>query len=203
MTHTDQGHLVALVMGHRAPVWGQSKAEEAADEQRRSDPSITLRELEGTEIEVKPVYQQVVQREGRQFAVTMNNELQVVVGHEGKIEQTWTPTAHTPRGTRRGETRRGSFILDQVREIQGLGSGKGMYQFKEGALIFLRTFREGAFRRTITFARSDEGFKCAATESFARQQGTGNIVLNSGIDGAPLTVVSWKPISSICHLTKR
>jgi hypothetical protein len=73
----------------------------------------------------------------------------------------------------------------------------------EGTLTFLRTRGSGATKRDITFTRTAEGLTCTAKDDFVRENGTGRVVLESGIDGAKVTLISWKLISSSCRVTRQ
>jgi hypothetical protein len=39
---------------------------------------------------------------------------------------------------------------------------------------------------------------CSVASTFARDRGKDNITMNSAIDGAPVTIFSWKTLSSTC-----
>jgi hypothetical protein len=91
----------------------------------------------------------------------------------------------------------------------------------EGALVevrFLRQqtiFREGReisnqFQNDLKIeigpadtTRGAGGLNCTASQSFAREQGIRGIILDSGIDNVPTVIVSTKPISSRCRVTKQ
>jgi hypothetical protein len=70
-------------------------------------------------------------------------------------------------------------------------------------LTFLRTFKEGAFKRTIAFNRSNDGLSCIANEAYAREEGVGDLTMNSAIDDTPVIIVIFKQISSTCRVVKR
>jgi hypothetical protein len=186
-----------------ASAWSQAGAEQAATEQASPGQALTLAELEGAEIQVKIVRHQMVRREGREFPVTVHNDWKLILRPGGMIEQTHDSTAHTPRGPRRAETLTGSFLVDHVRDVQSAGGGRAVWQFNEGTLTFLRTFKSGALKTTVALARGAEGLTCTANETFAREKGSGRIELKSRVDDAPITILSWKPVSSDCRVTKR
>jgi hypothetical protein len=162
---------------------------------------VTFADLDKALIEAHVVRQQVVRRNGREFPVRNESELQLVIGPGTKIQQTWTPTTHSAGGTKRGRSGTSSFTLEQSRDVGSQGGGKALYLFAEATLTFMRTFKGGAFKRTIAFFRGKDGLTCVAAESFAREEGVGTIFLESWTDGAPVTIVSWKQLSSTCRIT--
>jgi len=192
------GLVVLAALGCR-----QDAAAEAVTREAPPSQPLTFADLEGLEISAKTVREQVVRREGRQFPVRVHADWNVIIGAQGSITQTYVSEAHTLRGIRRAKPLAGSFTLDQVREVHGLGVGQAVWRFEDATLTFLRSFKEGAYRSTITFARVPEGLTCSAAESFAREKGTGPIVLNSPIEGVQTTIISSKQVSSTCRVRKR
>ena len=55
----------------------------------------------------------------------------------------------------------------------------------------------------IAFTRDAGGLTCSATQTFVHEQGVRGIVLESGIDGVPAIILSTKPLSSSCRVSKQ
>jgi hypothetical protein len=197
--------LMSALLLLLGPAWSEETAtDRAATAPTMTDQAVTFSELEGAVVDVQVISQRVVRREEREFPVRFQNDLTIIIGPGAKIDGTLTPTTNGPRGERQGKTRTFSTTLNKLAEIVGSGGGVGAWTFAgDGTLIFLRTYKEGAFRRTIAFTRSTEGFSCAANESLARENGVGGLALNSAIDDSSVTIVRYEQISSSCRVTKR
>jgi hypothetical protein len=197
--------LLACLMLTAASVdaWCQTPPADKAAENPPSDQAVTFADLHGTTLDINMMRDQVVRREGRQFPVTMQTDLTITIGRDGIIDQVFTPTAHTARGPRRGKTLTGTFALNHTRDVGSLGGGQAVWTFNDGALVMVRTFKEGAYRRTIAFTRGPKGITCTASETYAREKGSGPITLKSSIDGAPTVIVSYKQASSTCRISRR
>jgi hypothetical protein len=189
--------LLALIAAPKQ-IWGQTAATIA----QPNDP-VKFAELAGSVIEARVVRDQIIRREGRTFPTRLQNDIELVIGPDDRIQQTITPTSDTPRGRRVGRTRTGVFTLEKPHSLRGLGGGDGVYIFEDAVLTFLRTYKEGAFKRTIAFSRSSGGLSCAADEAFVREEGVGDLTLNSGIDDVPVILVSYKQLSSTCRVIKQ
>jgi len=165
--------------------------------------AITLEELEGTTVEATVVRDQVILREGRRIPVKFQNQLTIGIGADAKLQIAITPTSQGPRGKRQGETRKSAATVEKVRELKTLGGGHGVWIFSEdGALTFLRTYKGGAFKRTIAFAHGPEGLTCKVEEVHARENSRGPIIMDSAIDGGEIQILSAKQISSRCRVLK-
>ena len=197
--------LMSALLLLLGPAWSEETAtDQAATAPTTTDQAVTFSELEGAVVDVQVISQRFVRREEREFPVRFQNDLKIIIGPGDKIDGTITPTSHGPRGERQGKTLTFSNTLDKVGELVGSGGGIGAWSFAgDGTLIFLRTYKEGAFRRTIAFTRSAEGFSCSANETLARENGVGGLALNSAIDDVPVTVVRYEQISSSCRVAKR
>ena len=133
------------------------------------------------------------------------SNVKIIIGSDDKLDFTWSSVSHTPRGVIQGKTLSGPITLNQAKETRpkNLGGGHAVWFFEDGRLTALRTYKsEGAFKRDITFTRSTDGFACAANEAFAREDGKGAVVMNSANDDVPVTIVSWKQVSSTCRVSK-
>ncbi len=174
-----------LLLTISAPAWGQA---------------VTFADLDGALIETFVVRQQVIRRDGRDLPIRIETNLQLLIGPGDRIQQTVTPTSHTPRGPKPGETRTSLHTLERPREVRSQGGGNALFVFLEGTLTFLRTYKGGAFKRMIAFARDKEGLTCTVSETFAREDGVGTIYLDSFVDGVSVIVVSYKQLSSRCRV---
>ena len=175
---------------------------EAATSQAVTPGAVTFDQLEGFIIEANIVRDQLTQRDGRQVPQQAHTNWRVVIGPGLSIQSTVNATFHNPHGQSKADPLTGSFILDQSRHVGSRGGGQGVWHFEEGTLTFTRTFEQGAFRIKFAFSRKDEGLSCQASESFARENGTGPIAMQSAINGQPITMIRAKQISSNCRVFK-
>jgi hypothetical protein len=164
---------------------------------------MTLADLEGAVIDVRLLREQRISREGREFSNQFQSDFKLEIGPAGRIRSTFSPTAYTSKGTRTGKVMSGWFTLEQPREVKTSGSGHGVWIFDDGTLTYLRTFHGGGLKMVVTFARNTGEFTCRASESFLREEGVRGIVLESAIDGVPAIVLSAKPISGNCRISKQ
>jgi hypothetical protein len=175
---------------------------EAATSQTVTPGAVTFDELEGFIIEANIVRDQLTQRDGRQVPQQAYTSWRIVIGPGLSIQSTVNATFHNPHGQSKAEPLTGSFILDQSRHVGSRGGGQGIWHFEEQTLTFTRTFEQGALRIKFAFFRKDEALSCQASESFARENGTGPIAMRSAIDGQPVMIVRAKQISSNCRIFK-
>jgi hypothetical protein len=164
---------------------------------------VTLEELDGTITEATVVRQQVWRREGRQFSSRVQTDLKYLIGPGEKFSWSMTPTVDTPSGRRQGKTVSVSSTLGRAAQSRANGGGDVVNMFNEGTLTNLFVYAAGGgFKREITFTRNPKSLNCSARESFARENGTGPIIVNSSIDDLPLSIISWKQVSSTCRVSK-
>ena len=159
---------------------------------------VTIAELSEARVAIKVVREQVIQRETRQFPIKIESDVKLVIGPGDKVHQTWTPTTTGPKGTVKGKTLTTAVPLAKPQEFGALGGGHGIFIFDDQTLTFLRTLKGGAFKRVIVFGRDKDGLTCTARETFAREDGDKPIFLDAVTDNIPMTIVSWKDISSTC-----
>jgi hypothetical protein len=190
--------LILVLIAAPAQMWGQSTTTTT----QPNDP-VKFAELDGSVIEASIVRDQIVRREGKTFPVRFQNDIKLVIGPNDRIQSSVTPTADTPRGRRVGRTLMGPFLLEKKQSLTSLGGGEGVFLFKEGVLTFIRTFKSGAIKRDIAFSRTPDGLSCAAEENFAREEGAGDLAMNSAIDDQSAIIVSSKQISSTCRVMKQ
>jgi hypothetical protein len=181
------------------PICSEGAAQEDATNAKSSLQTVAFTAIEGAKIHAKLVTEMLAQREGRQGQVTQETDWQIYVEPEGKISFSFRPTSHTPRGTRAGQIRATSAKLDEPWYTE---NGQAVWQFKDNELVFVRSYKEGAVRTIIALKQEKQNLTCAATSSYARERGKGGLVLNSPIDGVPVTILSWKQVSSSCQITR-
>lgn len=163
-----------------------------------SSQAVTLGDLEGAKIHTKLVTEMLAQRQGRQGQVTQEVDWQINVLPEQRISFTFRATAHTPRGTRVAPVRGTTVKLD---EPWSTDNGEAVWQFKDGDLTFMRSYQTGAVRTIVSLKRDGQNLTCATSTVLARERGKNELVLTSPIDGAPVTILSWKSVSSTCEVT--
>jgi len=187
--------MVVLV----ASTCSEGGAQEGVTAPKSSLQAVILTDLEGAKIKVKLVTEMLAQREGRQGPVTQEADWQIYVEPEGKISFSFRPTSHTSRGTRAGQIRATTAKLDEPWHTD---NGEAVWHFKDGELTFVRSFKGGATRTIISLKQDGPNLTCTATSAYARERGKGDLVLNSPIDGVPVTILSWKQVSSSCQVTR-
>ncbi|HZV06617.1 MAG TPA: hypothetical protein VE999_16165 [Gemmataceae bacterium] len=142
----------------------------------------------------------LAQRNGRQGQVTQEADWQINVLPEQSIKFSFRATAHTPRGTKSSPTRGTTVKLDQPWSTD---NGEAVWQFKDGDLTFVRSHQTGAVRTIVSLKRDGQKLSCTTSMIFAKEQGKSGLVLTSPIDGAPVTILSWKSVSSSCEITAK
>jgi len=187
--------LVMLVTSAR----GQGGA--AADTPPAAPTSqvVALTDLEGAKIHAKLVTDMLAKRQGRQGPATQEGDWQIYLESDGRINFSYRPTTRTPRGTRTAPVLARSVKLDEPWPTQ---NGDAVWQFKDGDLTFVRSYEGGAVRIIISLKRDGQNLTCTASSVYAHEQGK-SLVLNSPIDGVPVTILSWKPVSSTCEITRQ
>jgi len=163
-----------------------------------SNQAVTVADLEGANIHAKLVTEMLAQRNGRQGQVTQEADWQISVLPEQKIKFSFRATAHTPRGTKSSPTRGTTVKLDEPWQTD---NGEAVWQFKDGDLTFVRSHQTGAVRTIVSLKRDGQKLTCATSMVFAKEQGKTGLVLTSPIDGAPVTILNWKSVSSSCEVT--
>jgi hypothetical protein len=79
-----------------------------------------------------------------------------------------------------------------------------VWLFTNGSLVRLRVHGggSGGQKLTIAFRRGSDGLHCAFSMPMARENGTGAIRKGSAIDGVPVEILSFQPVSSSCRVSK-
>ena len=138
----------------------------------------------------------LVQREGFQGPATQDTDWSITIGPEGKIDWSFQPTTHSRFGDRAGQKFTTAATLDKSWYTP---NGEAIWQFADGTLVFVRSYKNaGAYRMSIALKQDGQNLACSVASTFARERGKDNITMNSAIDGAPVTIFSWKTLSSTC-----
>jgi hypothetical protein len=164
---------------------------------------VAFSELEGLAIEADIHRAQDVRRQGKTAAVRIHQNWKFSMGPEKAIALNVNTTAQTPKGRRTGEPNIGTFTLDEPRKVPSRGGGEAVWKFADGTLSFIRTFPSGAYRAHFAFVRAPSGFTCSVTEGFARENGKGEIRLESAVGGGEITILSTKQLPSTCKVSKK
>ena len=192
---------VMLTMGMLVgSAYGQGGEKANVTPSAPSDQTVTLADLEGANIHTKLVTEMLAQRNGRQGQVTQEADWQINVLPEQSIKFSFRATAHTPRGTKMSPTRGTTIKLDQPWSTD---NGEAVWQFKDGDLTFVRSHQTGAVRTIISLKRDGQKLTCTTSMVFAKEQGKSGLVLTSPIDGAPVTILSSKSVSSSCEVAAK
>jgi hypothetical protein len=164
---------------------------------------VSLSDLEGSTIQAEVDREQKIRREGNLRSVRIHQGWRIVIRPDKLIENTVDTTADTPRGTRKARQNSGMFTLEEPRPVASRGGGEAVWKFANGTLTFIRTFPSGAYRVHFAFARTSSGLTCTVTEAFARQDGRGEIKLQSAFGDGEVTIVSAKQLASSCKVEKK
>jgi hypothetical protein len=168
----------------------------------RAEEAITFEELQGVSIEASAVRDQTIQRKKGTISVQMHTSATITLGPSDNIHHTRQHSVRRAQGKRNHPPRSGNFTLGVRKQIPSAGQGTAQYTFSDGTLTFVRTFKNGAFISTVKFVRDKDALKCTFDESFAREEGKGEIQLESPY-GQPTKVLSWKQVSSTCRVTNK
>ena len=177
--------------------FGQAGEQADVTAPTKSSQTVTLTEIAGAKIHTKLVTEMMVRRQGRQFPASQEVERQIYMELDGRITSSSRVTAHSPRGTRTTPVRATTVKLDEPWFTE---NGEAVWQFKDGDLTFVRSYEGGALRTIISFKRDGQNLTCGVGTVYARERGKNSIVLNSPIDGVPVTILSSKQVSSACNV---
>ncbi len=171
----------------------------AIGEPRDVAPIFSLSQLEGANIHSTLVTEiQTKQATGSEAPATAEIEWNVAFGAGGKISWSYLPVIRTGRVDQKGATIAGTSGLDEVWHTE---NGDAMWQFRDGELIFVQSYQGGAMRLIIALKQDGPNLGCVATNVFAREGDKGDLMINFPIDGTPITILSWKQVSSNCEVT--
>ena len=195
------GHCLWAMLALASPAYGEDAARESTPNQLSAGQSLTISDLEGAKIQVKLITEMLMQvRDGPRFPQTGQSDWNITVEPGTKISWSFQQTSHTPRGTNVGQKGTHSALLDQPWNTV---DGEAIWQFTEGTLIFVRSYKNGGANRvSIAFRQDGQHITCSASIVFAREHGKNSLTMNSVIDGSPITIFSWKTVSSSCEVTR-
>jgi hypothetical protein len=166
---------------------------------------IALEDLAGSVIETRVVIDRMVRKSGETFASQLQLDDKVTMHTAETLQLTSVATSRS-----KGNVNRGAASTSPIRTIgqtqsanMGRGEGHGVWIYEEGRLVQLRTYKSGALKRTITFTRKPDGIGCAVEHRWVLEEGKRTIEVTSGVDGLPLTILSFKQTSSTCRLNKK
>ena len=141
-----------------------------------SRPALSLRQLEGANIHATLVTEMLAQQgSGPQGPATTEDDWNVTVEAGGKISWNYGPTIRTRRSAQKGTKIASTSDLDQASHA---ANGDAMWQFSDGALTFLRSYRDGAIRLTIAFRQDGPNLTCTASNVFARERDKNGLILS-------------------------
>jgi hypothetical protein len=166
--------------------------------------SVTLAELQGAKIEFSSVHRERLIRGGQDFYVDLHTAGNVTVGPGDAITSSFTNTSFRDGRSPAGSPTSGTFTLGKPGK--GGAGGDILWLFSEGSLTRLMVYsggEGGGQKLNIRFSHSPEGLRCSFSMPFARENGVGTIRKGSAVDGVPIKILEWKPVSSSCRVTKR
>jgi hypothetical protein len=195
-TYSRVAWMVLLI----ASACSEGDAQEGVANSRSPGQALTFTDLEGAKIHAKLVTEMLVQREGGpKFTLTNEGEWNITVEPGATISWSFRQTARGPRGTRSGPKLTNTAVLDQAFNTR---DGEASWQFNGGKLMFVRSSITGATRTTFDFNQDGINLMCTASIFYARERGKNSLVITNNIDGAQVTIISWKPVSSPCSVMR-
>jgi hypothetical protein len=163
------------------------------------DPVLSASQLKGANIHTNLVSElQAKQGSGPEGPVTIEFDWNVSFLSGEKISWTYRPTIRARGANQRGNA---SGSTSGLGETWQTTDGDAMWQFSDGDLTFVRSYRGGAMRIIMTIRRDGANLTCDAVSEFARDVEQHDLIIDSPIDGTPFTISSWKLVSSHCEVT--
>ena len=159
---------------------------------------LSASQLKGANIHTNLVTElQAAQGSGPEGPVTIEFDWNVSFLSGEKISWTYRPTTACG-GNQRGNA---SGSTSGLGETWQTTDGDAMWQFSDGDLTFVRSYRGGAMRIIMTIRRDGANLTCDAVSEFARDVEQHDLIIDLPIDGTPFTISSWKLVSSHCEVT--
>jgi hypothetical protein len=169
-----------------------------------SAQAVSLSDLEGSTIEVSAVHSEKFIKGGMQRDGETHTSGHITIGAGGTLTVGVQTTSTGPWGTRVGGTRSGTFTIGKPGK--GPQGNDVVWVFANGELRRLtvhHTGGAGGNMMTIGFRRAADGLHCSFSLRMARENGVGAIDKDAAVDGTPIQILEFKPISSSCHVDKR
>jgi hypothetical protein len=163
--------------------------------------AVTWAELDGAVIEAEMVFNRILEQNGHQFAQQAHPSWKIVISGDW-MRTTWSATFRGPHTEQKAGPITGAAILNQPQKQTVGGPGQGVWHFEEETLTFTRTFKAGASRLKFVFSREGEALSCQASQSYAREHGSGPLNMDSATDRSALTMVSDQQQSQKCRVSK-
>ena len=161
--------------------------------------AISFTELEGARVEFNITRQQTNHFNNRAARIEIEENWYLELGPKQTVAHTTTAQA---AGRPPAPTIKGTFDLGTPREVTSAGGGTARWVFEGNALVFTRTFIEGASRIEVSFKRKQQITECSVKHSFAREGGAGKVVLLSNDGTTRLEITNSRQISSNCRVLK-
>jgi hypothetical protein len=167
--------------------------------------AVSLADLEGAAIDISSVHQEKIIRNGQLRSPELHTTGHLTIGAGGTVTAQFQSTAVGAFGTRVGATRSGTHTIGKPgKDNQG---NDVVWIFANGTLTRLRVHHaggEGGQKMTFVFRRSPDGLRCSFSMPFARETGgAGEIRKDAAVDGAPIQILEFRPVSSSCSVAKR
>jgi len=162
---------------------------------------VTLNELDGAQVEIIAVIDRKIQLNGPPLFDRVSNNWQLKIDG-ASLNSVFFSTVAGPSGTHTNPHRAGRFVIGKPHSVRFLGSGDGLWIFESGKLIWLRVYREGAFKLVVTFNRGAGGLACSVHASFPRENGVGTVEFQTEETGRNIRVLSAKTVTSSCRVNR-
>jgi hypothetical protein len=161
---------------------------------------LTLKELDRVQVEITVVVDRQIQFNGPRLSDRVSNNWRLKIDGTS-LNSDFFSIVTGRNGTHANPHHAGAFAIGKPHSIRYLGSGDGLWIFEDGKLVWLRVYRQGAFKLVVTFNRGAGGLTCAVGASFPRENGIGTIEFQTEERGRDITVISAKTVASSCRVT--
>jgi hypothetical protein len=83
-----------------------------------------------------------------------------------------------------------------------LGEGHTLWVFSDGVLTNMRTHETGGQITRITFSRGSGGLGCIISSAIAREDGVGDVRMESFVGSGRVQYLEAKQVSSSCRIAR-
>jgi hypothetical protein len=166
--------------------------------------AVTLADLQGATIRFSSVHNERLIRDGQERSVDLHTAGQVTIGPGNTVTSSVTSTSVSGRGSRTGSPGSGTFTLGKPGKTTG--GDDVLWILSDNSLVRLRVYGGGSGGGQILrigLRRGADGLHCTFSMPFAREKGAGAIRKGSAVDGVPIEILSWKPVSTSCQVSKQ